>query len=367
MSVMAAQRMGVSVVSLDEDPESPAAQVGPAMTGSIYDAEAIAKIMAVSDRITLENEFIKADALREACRIANFDPANVIPGIDTLEIIQDKLLQRQAYSAFGAPTPRAVDAADAHQLGFPCVLKARYGGYDGKGTRYAKTEAEYNDLRPIWEPGGWLAEELVSFSHELAVMVVATQDGRYDAFPTVVTEQKNYVCDLVYPCFDFTLGLYARDVAIDAVKAVNGVGLFGVELFLDEEGFVKVNEIAPRPHNTGHYSLDWGGTSQFEAHIQVVLGCFGQVQHGLPTCMANLLGLDQVGSIDSAYDSVTKSFSQARFHWYGKKVAKPGRKMGHINVSGPDWDCFQRLPADQEIVKSAIASRDAFYAAWSNS
>lgn len=356
MSVMAAQRMGVSVVSLDEDPESPAAQVGPAITGSIHQAESIAKVMACSDRITLENEFIRAQTLREACKLANFDPAKVMPGIDTLETIQDKLLQRQAYAAFGVPTPKAVEASAAFELGFPCVLKARYGGYDGKGTRYARTEADYDELKPIWEPGGWLAEELVDFTQELAVMVVATQDGRYDAFPTMVTEQKNYVCDLVFPCQDEEIAHRAQQVAIDAVKAVQGVGLFGVELFLQGDGQVSVNEIAPRPHNTGHYTLDWGGTSQFEAHVQVVLGCFDKVAMGQPACMANLLGIDDAKQFDAAYDSLTAQHPEARFHWYGKKIAKSGRKMGHLNVTG-----------HQDIVSLAIAARETFYKAWSQS
>ncbi len=356
MSVMAAQRMGVSVVSLDEDPESPAAQVGPAITGSIHEAESIAKVMASCGHITLENEFIRAETLRKACEIANFDPANVIPGLDTLETIQDKLLQRRAYAASGVPTPKAVDASEAHTLGFPCVLKARYGGYDGKGTRYARTEADYHELKPIWEPGGWLAEELVDFKQELAVMVVATQDGRYDAFPTMVTEQKNYVCDLVYPCADEEIALRAQQVAINAVKAVKGIGLFGVELFLQSNGEVTVNEIAPRPHNTGHYTLDWGGTSQFEAHVQVVLGCFDTASQGTATCMANLLGVEQAGDFDSAYDQLTRRHPEARFHWYGKKVSKPGRKMGHLNVVG-----------QKDIVRQAIAARDTFYQSWSQS
>ena len=353
MSVMAAQRMGVSVVSLDKDENSPAAQVGPAIFGSIHDANDIAEVMKVCEYVTFENEFIRADKLEEACRLSGFPPERVIPGIETLRTIQDKLLQRQAYANYGVPTPRAVEASEAASIGFPCVLKARYGGYDGKGTRYAKTLAEYDELRPIWEPGGWLAEELVDFCEELAVMVVVNPDGSDDIFPTMVTRQTNYVCDLVYPCGDNLIIHRAQTVAREAVYSVSGFGIFGVELFVTWGGEVLVNEIAPRPHNTGHYTLDWGGMSQFEAHVLSVLGWFSQVAYGQPTCMANILGIEGAREFEIALEAVSKEFPAARFHWYGKPDAKPGRKMGHLNVSG-----------EGDIVTKAENARDAFYRAW---
>ena len=195
-------------------------------------------------------------------------------------------------------------------------------------------------------------------------MVVATQDVGYKAFPTMVTQQSNYVCDLVFPCFDQTLGHMAASVAIDAVKAVNGVGLFGVEMFLKDDGWVSVNEIAPRPHNTGHYSLDWGGTSQFEAHIQVCLGCFEDVCFGQPTCMANILGVESAGDVGQAYDSLSRAHPESRFHWYGKRQSKPGRKMGHLNVVGT-WAGYGEKAWESGIIVQAKAARAHFYEAWS--
>ena len=353
MSVMAAQRMGVSVVSLDDDPHSPAAQVGPAIQGSIHDANDIASVMKVCEFVTFENEFIRANTLEGACRIALFSPENVVPGIPTLRTIQDKLHQRQAYEEFGVPSPRAVPADDASSIGFPCVLKARYGGYDGKGTRYVNSADELEALRSLWESERWLAEELVSFDDELAVMVVARRDGSCDTFPTMVTRQKNYVCDLVYPCDSPEIAKLAQQVAIDAVKAVNGIGLFGVELFLQKDGAITVNEIAPRPHNTGHYTLDWGGMSQFEAHVLSALGWFNSVEHGITTCMANILGVEEAKSFDLALEAVSRECPEARFHWYGKAEAKLGRKMGHLNVSG-----------SRDIISEAENARDIFYRAW---
>ena len=362
MSVMAAQRMGISVVSLDKDENSPAAQVGPAIFGSIHDANDIAQVMQVCDFITFENEFIRADTLEEACRLSGFPPERVIPGIETLRTIQDKLLQRQAYAQHGVPTPYAVPASEAESLGFPCVLKARYGGYDGKGTRYVNSRAEFDDLKPLWESGEWLAEDLVAFDFELAVMVVVSQDGIVDSFPTMVTQQKNYVCDLVYPCLDPTLDIMVQSMARDAVKAVNGVGLFGVELFQQEDGSVSVNEIAPRPHNTGHYTLDWGGMSQFEAHILAAIGCFAKITLGLPTCMANILGIDHAGDHEKAVGQVSRLYPEARLQWYGKKDAKPGRKMGHLNVVGEHG--YYGRAEDWDLIRKAELARETFYRAW---
>ena len=355
MSVMAAQRMGVSVVSLDKDENSPAAQVGPAIFGSIHDADDIASVMQVCEFVTFENEFIRADTLEEACRIAGFSRSKVIPGIDTLRTVQDKLLQRQAYAAAGVPTPLAYPGEDLAMLGVPCVIKARFGGYDGKGTHYLNSVKDYMKHQNLIESGEWLAEQLVSFSDELAVMVVARHDGSCDTFPTVITRQNNYVCDLVYPCKSPEIAMRAQAIAIDAVKAINGVGLFGVELFLETSGSISVNEIAPRPHNTGHYTLDWGGMSQFEAHVLSVLGWFTRVEPGADTCMANILGVVGAKDFSKALEAVSREFPEARFHWYGKKDAIAGRKMGHLNVTGV-----------YDICARAESARTAFYEAWRN-
>jgi 5-(carboxyamino)imidazole ribonucleotide synthase len=265
-------------------------------------------------------------------------------------MIQDKLLQREALERAGVPSPKAVElsgdgAGAIAQIGFPMVLKTRFGGYDGKGTRYAKTAEALDDLQNSWQDGGWLAEQFVPFKRELAVMVFrsATETG---VFPTMETVQKDHVCDLVFPA-----DINASDIAIAAVEAVNGFGLFGVELFELPDGKILVNEIAPRPHNTGHYTLDWGGTTQFEQHVRLALGLPCAPIDGLPTCMANLLG--QKNATDWRLGLAAALEDPAvRVHWYGKAEAKPGRKMGHLNVCGSD------------AVNRAKAARQRFYAAW---
>lgn len=346
MSIQAAQRMGLTCLSLDPGSDGPAAQVADAVIGALGDPGAIARIFQSCGVVTLENEFIPADAIRSALRPG--DEARLVPGLDALATIQDKLRQRVAYERHGVPSPRAaaMEADPISTIGFPMVLKARFGGYDGKGTRYARTPKELEEHRPLWEGGGWLAEEFVAFQREVAVMVYVGDEG-VGCYPTMETVQRDHVCDLVFPCTSD-----ASAVAIAAVQAVGGKGLFGVELFETVDGQFLVNEMAPRPHNTGHYTLDWGATSQFEQHVRVVMGMpNGSVECGLPVAMANLLGQRGAGDFRNAIGAAM-SVSGAHFHWYGKAEAKPGRKMGHINVVG-----------DRDGIL-ASKSRLAFYETW---
>ena len=368
MSIMAAQKMDFHCLSLDPGKVTPSSLIAPSLQGELTDPEKVAHLIIQCKYITLENEFIPASTIRQALIIANREPDCIIPGLGTLATIQDKLLQRQAYLQHGAPTPLAVplegDYSEAFdKIGFPMVLKARFGGYDGKGTRYARTPEEFDSHRSLIGQGNWLAEQFVPFKRELAVMVYrsATQTG---CFPTMETVQVNHVCDQVFPS-----GTDASEAAIAAVVAVQGYGLFGVELFETESGDFLINEIAPRPHNTGHYTQDWGGISQFEQHVRLATGLTCATPQGFDTCMVNVLGQKEfppqdwegggeglnpkaVEAMQNARSSLFTSHPQANLHWYGKAESRLGRKMGHINVSGPD--CRNR----------AIAARNTFLQAW---
>lgn len=343
MSIHAASRMGLRCLSLDPGSNTPANQVAPFVKGELNDPEKVAEIFRRCERITLENEFIPGSVIRQAAELAGTGEEKLTPGISTLETIQDKLLQRRALIKAGVPSPNAEELDENSHPSFPCVLKARFGGYDGKGTRYARTPEDFETHRPLFQHGGWLTEDFVPFKRELAVMVYRskTQTG---AFPTMETVQANHVCDLVFPS-----GSDASAVAIAAVEAVQGYGLFGVELFELESGEVLVNEIAPRPHNTGHYTLDWGGVSQFEQHVRLTMGLPCAVPTGKETCMANLLGQDGAGDFRQAIRAALTAEPSAHIHWYGKAESRPGRKMGHINVVG---ECN---------VERAKQARAAFY------
>ncbi len=337
--------MGLSCVSLDPSPDACASQVAPSIVGSLSDPAALSELMSVSEHVTLENEFIPAFALEKASDLAGFDPALVTPSIQTLAMIQDKFAQRAALAQAGVPSPQAFRIDD--DLPYPVVLKSRFGGYDGKGTRFARTRAEFDELRPIWDHAftfdqtqpGWYAEEFVSFRRELAVMVYRSASVT-GAYPTMETLQTNHVCDLVFPS-----DVDASEVAIAAVEAVQGFGLFGVELFEDDKGKILVNEIAPRPHNSGHYTLDWGGVSQFEMHMRLAMGFPVPAQmEGNPVCMANLLspslhaGRGPGGEVKfdlPAAISRGLTIPGTHVHWYGKSP-RPGRKVGHINATQGD-------------------------------
>ncbi len=353
MSILAAHRMGLRCLSLDPAADSPSSQVALAIEGQLADPEAVASLIRQCRRLTLENEFIPADALRDAFDLAGRDPADLMPGLETLATIQDKLLQREALAKAGVPSPPA-SALDPGRSwpGEPVVLKARFGGYDGKGTRYARTAEEWEANTAYLPAHGWLVEGFVPFVRELAVMVYRSPLAT-GAFPVMETVQTHHVCDLVFPAPSSTPGQRAREVAIAAVEAVGGFGLFGVELFERNDGQILVNEIAPRPHNTGHYTLDWGGVSQFEQHVRLAMGWMPDPPQGGEVCMANLLGQSDTGDVRAAIAAAICD-PGVHVHWYGKTDAKPGRKMGHLNAVGPD------------AVRRATEARERFYRAWTS-
>lgn len=351
MSIQAAQRMGSRCLSVDQGEDTPASQVAPSIDAALHDLEALTQLIASCRRVTLENEFVPAKILEQACRDAKKSKDVILPGLDCLAIIQDKLFQRQAYKGADIPSPKAVAIEDdgtlaIMQIGFPMVIKSRTGGYDGKGTRTVQNAEAFEDFRTLWEDGNWLAEQFVPFKRELAVMVYRSESG-VGAFPTMESIQTNHICDLVFPA-----DADASDIAAQAVLAVDGYGLFGVELFQLQDGSFMVNEIAPRPHNSGHYSMDWGGISQFEQHIRLVMGLPCAPPKGQPTCMANLLGQPGAGDWRNGLAAALTLDPMVAVHWYGKSESRPGRKMGHLNAVGDDS------------VERAKRARQAFYDAW---
>lgn len=352
MSIQAAQRMGLRCLSLDPGADTPACQVAEAIQGKLDDHEAIAEVFRRCARVTLENEFIPAPAIASALELAKRDESALIPGIETLATIQDKLRQREALNHAGVPSPNAAALVDPDTLlsrvieggeWEPVVMKARFGGYDGKGTRYGRTREEFIENLPL-PVEGWLVEEFVPFRRELAVMVFIDPRSK-GAFRTMETVQVDHVCDLVY-----SSDVDASDIAIAAVEAVGGYGLFGVELFETEAGDILVNEIAPRPHNTGHYTLDWGGTSQFEQHVRLAMEFpVDPEPFGRNACMANLLGVDGKFDLQAAMHRALE-FPDTHVHWYGKSMRK-GRKMGHLTAVG-----------GEDVLERARSAREAFFA-----
>ena len=316
------------------------------------DDEALNQFADLCDVITLENEFVDASVLTKLEAMG----LPVYPSSRTLASIQDKLKQKRTMLEAGIPVPKfhAVDSTDqtisyVESIGLPMILKARRNGYDGYGN---VTLESLNDVLKAWDHLGGnggrelLIEQFVPFAKELAIMVLRGRDGEIVTYPVVETIQKNHICHVVRAPAKVSAGAIqkATDIARNAVEVVEGVGVFGVELFLLENDVILFNEMAPRPHNSGHYTIEGCVTSQFENHVRAVLGwSLGSTSMLKPaTVMINILG-EREGTArgDGIVNALT--IPDAHVHIYSKRDVRVGRKMGHITVLGDTLDEAENL------------------------
>jgi 5-(carboxyamino)imidazole ribonucleotide synthase len=347
MMTQAAISLGVDTAVFDRSPDSPAARLTHFEVAGAWENQGLLETFAsMCDVVTLENEFVDADILRQL----EFAGLRVFPTAHTLAAVQDKLFQKQRFAESGLPVPRfsAADTprdviAAGEQFGWPLVVKTRREGYDGKGNTTLKNQGE---LAINWEgiAGGGkqlLVESYVPFVRELAVIVVRGRDGDERIYPVVETIQENHICRIVRapaPIPD-DIADRAAELALRAVESIEGIGAFGVELFLMRDGEVLINEIAPRPHNSGHYTIEGCATSQFENHIRAVLGwALGSVEMRAPAVvMVNVLGRrDGAARGDGAKRAC--AVQGAHVHVYGKREVRVGRKMGHVTALGRSLD-----------------------------
>eukprot|EP00606_Chrysophyceae_sp_TOSAG23-5_P001132 GSChrysophyteH2.ASY1.ANO1.1292.1 assembled CDS len=344
MLASAAHRLGASVVCLDPaGSRSPCGQVCHlAVEGALHDAAAFADLGAVSDVVTVELEHVNCKALA-ALEIAG---ACVQPSSSTISMIQDKFLQKEYLSSQGIPVAKQLQVdslSEAHavgsKLGYPFMLKKRRAAYDGRGNTIVLNPSDVHAAWMRLRGGELYAEQWVDFSKELAVITEAEADDSIVCFPVVETLQQNSICRAVLaPApIDSSSAKEAEAQAVRAVQAFpDGCGVFGVELYLLPDGSVIFNEIAPRPHNSGHYTIDACDIDQFEMHVRCILGmplvepqmlCAAAV-------MVNVLGRASMKETRSLIDA-SLGISGAKSHWYGKTENRPGRKMGHITLLCP--------------------------------
>lgn len=348
MLASAAYPLGLRVAVIEHGKDSPAGIMTQLeFPGGWQESEELDAFVSVCDVITLENEFIDPDILD---RIAERRP--VFPTPHTMRLVQDKYTQKMTMRSAGIPTPQfenidtaAAALAFAGKHGFPYILKKRKYGYDGYGNATCDSETDidlaFRKLKAVGKTDMLMAEEFVRFSGELAVMVARNRRGELAVYPCVETVQRNHIChEVIAPArIDPNLQRAAQDIAVAAVEAVEGVGIFGVELFWKEDGSILFNEIAPRTHNSGHYTIEGCVTSQFENCIRAVcnlpLGAAELVAPG--AAMVNLLGVRNGSGLP---DSVVDFFRhpQAKLHLYGKKDSRIGRKMGHVTALGASPD-----------------------------
>ncbi|WP_435861248.1 5-(carboxyamino)imidazole ribonucleotide synthase [Streptomyces morookaense] len=334
--------LGIRFKLLSDTPQDSAAQVvGDVVIGDYRDLATLRAFAQGCDVITFDHEHVPTEHLRAL----EADGIPVRPGPDALVHAQDKGVMRAKLDAIGVPCPRhriVDDPADVERFategdGFPVVLKTVRGGYDGKGVWIVRSPAEAADAFRAGVPV--LAEEKVDFVRELAANVVRSPHGQAVSYPVVESVQVDGVCDTVIapaPGLSPELSAHAQQLALKIAKELGVVGHLAVELFETRDGRVLVNELAMRPHNSGHWTQDGAVTSQFANHVRAVLDLpLGDPRPRAPwTVMANVLGGDYP-DMYSAYLHCMARDPQLKIHMYGKDV-KPGRKVGHVNTYGDD-------------------------------
>ncbi|KAL1939639.1 hypothetical protein VTO73DRAFT_9672 [Trametes versicolor] len=349
MLAASAALLNIDVVVLDVGEHTPSKQViaprAPHLThidGSFTDPAKIRELAAKVDVLTVEIEHVDVNVLEE---IESKVPLGVHPSPFTIKTIQDKFVQKQHLHSSGCPisdfipvesTVEAIHAA-AERLGLPLMLKSRTLAYDGRGNFVIRELSQAQEAitalgnRPLY------AEKWVPFVKEIAVMVVRSRSGEVLSYPAVETIHKENICHLVFAPLrsrDPSISERARTVAENAVKKLGGAGVFGVEMFLMANGSVYLNEIAPRPHNSGHYTIEACETSQYENHLRAILDLpLGSPALKVPSaCMLNILGASTSMDEIRSFAQLSLTVPGARVHLYGKSECRKGRKMGHITI-----------------------------------
>ncbi len=331
----AARALGIELVVQTPDATDPAVSVAAgAVLAAIDDINATAELAARSDVITFENEFVDLDGLR------TLERQGVLfqPSLSSLDPLLDKYVQRCYLKGLGLPTPGfwAWDCSADLPIDFPFVVKVRRHGYDGQGTFIVNDRESFESIRAKLKGQSLLVEKFVPFDRELAVIAARSANGEMAIYPIVETQQENQVCRLVIAPAQISLDVKSEAEAIvrTLLNSLEAVGVFGIELFLTSDNKLLVNEIAPRTHNSGHFTIDACETSQFEQHLRAVC------QLPLGNCdlnsagavMVNLLGYESAESDYLEKRQQLAQISGAFVHWYGKKVSRPGRKLGHVTV-----------------------------------
>lgn len=351
MMAQPAIALGLPLRLLAEGEGVSAAQVIPdQMVGDYRDLDTLKKVTEGCEVVTFDHEHVPTEHLH-ALEVGG---VAVRPGPDALVHAQDKGVMRARLTELGIPCPRNAivsSAAEVEAFGFPCVLKTTRGGYDGKGVWVVRDVADVAEPLRVAEEAGVqvLAEELVDFRRELSAIVARSPSGQAAAYPVVHTYQENGVCkEVIAPAPDLSpeLAVQGEQIALRIAGELGVVGILAVEMFETVDGRLLVNELAMRPHNTGHWTQDGAVTSQFENHLRAVM----DLPLGSPaprakwSVMVNILGStrENVGRLYDGYPHAMARDPHLRVHLYGKEM-RPGRKVGHVNVYGDDLDdCLER-------------------------
>lgn len=343
MMILDAKRMGFYVAILDPSESCPAHSVcDKHIVKSFNDREAYEELASLVDVITYEFEHISSEILQELVEQGH----SVYPSPHSLEIIQDKKTQKEKLVEYGIKTPdfipvdsiESIEAA-GETLGYPMMLKATKGGYDGKGNSLIKDDSFVEESFNLLGSGtiGLIAEKFCHFEKEISVLACRGLNGEISVYPVAENIHIDSILDeTLVPA---EISTKSRDKAMEIAHSVmeifSDVGMFCTEMFLTKSGDIFLNEVAPRPHNSGHYTIEGCFTSQYEAHIKAITGIpVGDVSLQTPCVMKNILGSGEEGLSEISGVMELHKNPSVKLHVYGKSISKPLRKMGHITAIG---------------------------------
>jgi 5-(carboxyamino)imidazole ribonucleotide synthase len=345
MMIAPAVELGIELRVLAEEPGM-SAQLAATEIGDYRDLETVRRFAAGVDVVTFDHEHVPQHVLRALVA----DGMRVHPGPDALRYAQDKLAMRERLAELGMPQPDWAPVRTAADLeaflsdhGGKAVVKTPRGGYDGKGVRVVTDAAQISDwLSALSGTEALLAEELVSFTRELAQQIARRPSGELAIYPVVETVQRDGVCAEVLapaPQAGTRVTETAEAIGRQISEGLDVTGMLAVELFETDDARILVNELAMRPHNSGHWTQDGAVTSQFEQHLRAVADLpLGDVSSRAPwSVMINILGGPEGTDLVSRFDAAMAQHPTVKLHSYGK-ASRPGRKVGHVNVAGDDLE-----------------------------
>jgi 5-(carboxyamino)imidazole ribonucleotide synthase len=333
MSALAAAELGIPVVIFTPEQNAPASQVSTeTVTAGYEDRAALAEFAQKVDVITYEFENIPVETVRY---LQTLKP--VYPDDRLLEVSQDRVREKSYLNSIGIPTARWAEINAAEDVATTlatwktdrCILKTTRFGYDGKGQSFYKSGDNINETLRKFNGQNLIAEEVVDFRDELSIIIARDAGKQITTYGPMLNRHKNHILDrTVYPApFEKEVSDQAIDIARRLAEAVELRGVLTIELFLNKDGQILANEIAPRTHNSGHWTIDACAVSQFEQHVRTVCGLpVGPAEAHSGAEMINLIGEDAL----LAYGYLGQE--NACLHLYGKQDIKPGRKMGHVTI-----------------------------------
>jgi 5-(carboxyamino)imidazole ribonucleotide synthase len=347
MLIQEASKWDIITYVLDNDEDCPAGKIASYfIKGNNLDFDSVYQFGKMVDVLTYEMENINIEALKKL----KYEGHRVVPDPEILEMIQDKGLQKQFYEKNGIPTSpfkifesetTILNSIKKGEIKYPFVQKLRKGGYDGRGVAVINNNSDLKKLLL----GPSVIEDKVEIIKEIAVIVARNRKGEIKCYPVVemlFDPKANLVDKLICPS-SITLEQSEKAVnfASEIIELLNMEGLLAVEFFVDSKGDVIVNEVAPRPHNSGHHTIESIITSQFEQHLRAILNLpLGSTKLKLPSVMINILGAEGYDG-PVIYEGLTESMAidGVKIHLYGKKITKPYRKMGHVTVLSSSLEC----------------------------